>query len=262
MKKLSIGAVLLFIGLTSCSSTDDDSNASESAFLPLNLSSAWVYDVNLDTQNIGRDSLFVSGETVVNGVTYQNLSTQSTPVGFYTSALNNSIIRKDGDKLLLTGTTGLALAAIFPVDIELLDFVIFKENSTANAQLDAISGSIEQDLQDLPLKIDYNLKSVFKESLATFTVPGKQSYTNVKVIRLVVNLKVTTQILVPVINTLLTIAILDPQDVIVSTHYYAEGIGMIYSKTEVNFEINNFSQFDIELPIPQEGSSTIEEFLD
>jgi hypothetical protein len=37
---------------------------------------------------------------------------------------------------------------------------------------------------------------------------------------------------------------------------------MIYSKTDVNFELNDFSQFDVDLPIPQEGSSTIEEFLD
>jgi hypothetical protein len=66
----------------------------------------------------------------------------------------------------------------------------------------------------------------------------------------------------PVINTPVTITILNPQNVIVSTQYYAEGVGMIYSKTDVNFELNDFSQFDVDLPIPQEGSSTIEEFLD
>ena len=81
-------------------------------------------------------------------------------------------------------------------------------------------------------------------------------------VKVIANLKVSTVYLVPVINTPLTVALLDSQDVIVSTHYYAEGIGMVYSKTDVNFQLNDFSQFGIELPIPQSGSSIIEEFLD
>ena len=81
-------------------------------------------------------------------------------------------------------------------------------------------------------------------------------------IKLVANLKVSTVYVLPVVNTPLTVNILDSQDVIVSTQYYAEGVGMVYSKTDMNFQVNDFSQFGIDLPIPEEGSSTIEEFLD
>jgi hypothetical protein len=262
MKKLSICTFFALAVLVSCSDNDDNSNTPISSFFPLTATSAWVYNVSLDAQNVGRDSLYVNGETTINGKTYQKFSTASTPTGFYTSVLNNNTIRKEGDQLLLTGTTGLALDAFFPVNVEVTDFVLFKENSANNAELDAISGTIEQDLQGFPLKIEYKLRSIFKESLANYTVPGMVSYTNVKVIQLVANLKVTTLYIVPGINSPVTIAILNPQDVIVSTQYYAEGIGMIYSRTDVNFQVNDFSQLGIELPIPQEGSSTVEEFLD
>lgn len=262
MKKLPYFALFAFISLVSCSDDEGSSDGPTSSFLPLTATSAWVYDVNLDGQTVGRDSLYVNGETTISGKTYQKLNTKEMPTGFYTNALNNNNVRKEGDKLVITGATGLGLDEFFPVSIAVTDFVMFKENSGNNSELDAISGVIEQDLQGFPLKIDYNLKSVFKESLASFTVPGGESYTNVKVMKLVANLKITTDYLVPVINTSVTIAVLNPQDVIVSTQYYAEGVGMIYSKTDVNFTLNDFSQFNIELPIPQEGSSTVEEFLD
>lgn len=261
MKKLPIYALFAFVVLASCSSNDENSTGSETNYLPLNADSFWVYDVNLDAQMLGRDSLYVNGETTINSNIYKNLKTKDTPNGFYTSALNNNNIRKDGDQLLLTGTTGLALTQVLPVNINVSDFVIFKENSSNNTQLDALDGTLQQDLQGFPLKIDYKLTSKFKESLASFSVPGKETYNNVKVMTITANLKVSTIYTVPVLNTPVTIAILDSQDVIVSTQYYAEGVGMIYAKTDVNFQVNDFSQFNIELPIPQQGSSTIEEFL-
>ena len=80
--------------------------------------------------------------------------------------------------------------------------------------------------------------------------------------KLIANLKVSTVYTIPGVNTPITVPILNPQDVIVSTQYYAEGIGMIYAKTEINYQLNDFSQAGIELPIPQESSSTVEESLD
>ena len=261
MKNLYFGAALLFIGLTSCSSSDDNSNGNLTTFLPLTATSSWVYNVNLDASEIGRDSLYVSGETTLNGKTYKQLKVKDVPSGFYTNSLNNNNIRIDGSKILLSGSTGVALADILPINIVVSDFVIFKEDASNNTQLDAISGTIEQDLQGLPLTIDYTLKSSFKETLSSFTVPGKETYTNVKVIKLIANLKVTTEVELPGTGITFPISILNPQDVIVSTHYYVEGVGMVYAKTEINYTLQDFSQAGVDLPIPQEGASTIEEFL-
>ncbi|MDD3004133.1 hypothetical protein [Flavobacterium sp.] len=262
MKKLYFGAAVLFLGLTSCSSSDDSTNNdSTNIYFPLSLTSSWNYDVKLDGNAIGNDDLFVSGESTMDGKIYQQLKTENIPNGFYTNALNNNFVRKEGDKILLSGTTGLELADLLPINIEVSDFVLFKENASPNAQLDVISGTMQQTLQDMPMDITYSLKSTFKESLASFTVPGKETYSDVKVIKVVANLKVTTDYMIPVINTLTTITILNPQDVIVSTQYYAEGVGMIYAKTDFNYQLNDFSQFNIELPIPVQGASTIEELM-
>ncbi len=262
MKKLYFSAAILFLGLTSCSISDDSSNGNPTDFLPLTATSSWVYDVNLNASNVGRDSLYVSGENTLSGNVYSELKTKEVPTGFYTSSLNNNNVRIEGEKLLVTGSTGLALADFLPINIAINDFVFFDENASNGAELDAISGTIEQDLQGIPLKIDYTLKSTFKESLSSFTVPGKETYINVKVMKLIANLKVSTLYTIPGISNPITISILNPQDVIVSTQYYANGEGMIYSKTEINYQMNDFSQAGIELPIPQEGSSVIEEFLD
>jgi hypothetical protein len=260
MKKLYFSAAALVLAFTSCTTNED--STSSSSFFPLLPTSAWVYDVNLDAQSVGRDSLYVSGETTINGNVYQKLNTKEIPAGFYTTILNNNSLRKSGDQLLLSGTTGLAFSDFLPVNIELSDFVIFKENAAANAELDAVSGTINQELQGISLKIDYVLNSIFKETLNSFTVPGKENYMNVKVVKLIANLTVSTVYLLPVFNTPITIPVLNSQDVIISTHYYAEGIGMIYSKTAINYQLQDLPQNDIELPFPQEGSSTIEEFLD
>jgi len=261
MKKIILIATLVFLGLGSCSDNEGSSDNSDAVFLPLALDSSWSYDVSFDGTPIGEDVLFVSGETTLNGKTYQQLKTEEIPNGFYTNVLNNNYIRKSGDRLLITGSTGLGTADFLSINIEVNDFVLFKENSNNNAKLDEIVGTVTQNLQDFPLKIDYKLTSFFKESLSSFTVPGKGTYTNVKVIQLVTNLKVTTEYLVPVLNTVVDIAILNAQDVIISRNYYAEGVGMIYSKTDINYQLQNFSGVGINLPIPQEGSSVIEEYM-
>jgi hypothetical protein len=261
MKKIILFGTLVFLGLGSCSDSEGTFDNSDAVFLPLTLGSSWSYDVSLDETPIGIDVLFVSEETTLNGETYQQLKTEELPNGFYTSILNNNTIRKFGDKLLITGSTGLATADFLSINIEVNDFILFKENSSNNAKLDEISGTITEDLQGLPLKIDYNLKSIFKESLSSFSVPGKETYSNVKVMQLVTNLKITTEYLVPVLNTIIDLAVLNAQDVFISTQYYAEGVGMIYSKTDVNYQLNNFAAVGVDLPIPQEGSSVIEEYM-
>lgn len=262
MKKIYLGVSLLLLVLASCSTNNDNSTATGSGtFLPLLPNSEWIYDVKVDAQPSGTDELFINGETTINNKIYQKFKTTAVPTGFFTNLLNNNNVRKDGDQLLLTGTTGLGFSDILPVNLTLSDFVIFKEIANPNAELASVSGTIEQTVQNIPLKINYTLKSVFKESLNSFSVPGKETYSNVKVVKIIANISVTTVYLLPVINTPITVPVLDPQDVIVSTHYYAEGVGMIYSKTVIEYELKALPPAAGTLPIPQQGSSTIEEFL-
>ncbi|OYQ48945.1 hypothetical protein [Flavobacterium aurantiibacter] len=58
-----------------------------------------------------------------------------------------------------------------------------------------------------------------------------------------------------------SIPVLQPQDVVVSTVYFANNIGMVYATTNVAYEIEDFSGIGIELPIPQTFSQTQTEKL-
>ena len=68
--------------------------------------------------------------------------TENIANGFYSNALNNNSVRKEGDKILLTGTTGLELAEFLPINIEVNDFVLFKENAVPR-----IANGIENKVQ-------------------------------------------------------------------------------------------------------------------
>ena len=64
------------------------------------------------------------------------------------------------------------------------------------------------------------------------------------------------------LGTVLEIPILQPQDVIKTTNYFADGIGMIYSDTTVEYQLEDLSILGITLPIPLEDSSNSSQNLD
>ena len=263
MKQLFFSALLITGLFCSCSTdnTADNTTPETVNYFPVDSISAWTYDVSA-TSFSGRDSLYIAGETTLNGKTYKKFLTKHEPFGFYSGALNNNNVRKNGDEILVTGATGVNLAEIFPVTIDIVDFIIFKASASDNQQLSSINGTIEQDFGGYPLKIDYTLRSVYKNALPTYNVPNYGNYQDVKVVELVLNLKITTEVMVEGLSTPITATVLEPQDVMVSTHYYAKNIGVVYVNTDITYETQDFSQFNMTFPIPQAGSETILEFLD
>jgi hypothetical protein len=107
------------------------------------------------------------------------------------------------------------------------------------------------------MTIDYTLKSISVETLATFTTPAPDSktYTDVKKVKTIMTMEVDA-IIAPFP---LPITIMNSQDVIVSVQYYSKNIGMVYANTVIEYELA------VAIPgstIPQSGSQTQEEFLD
>lgn len=248
--------------LFSCSS-DDSSGGSASAinYLPLTTGNYWTYDVTTVGQSItNRDSLFVANDTIIATKTYKKMKTLNVAFGFFTNTLRNNGLRKEGDAIYLTGNAGLNLGDVLPIDLSVSDFMIFKESATVNQQLSTVSGTINQDLQGYPLVIDYTLKTTALETLPSFTSEDNTVYTDVKKVKVSMNAKISTS--VTVAGFTIPVVILNPQDVIVSTQYYAKNIGMVYSNTTISYELQDFSQFGITLPIPQSGSQTQNEILD
>lgn len=261
MKPRLLIAFALFSVLFSCSSDDNSETVNETNYLPLKSGNFWTYKV-IGNNVSERDSLYVGNDTVINAKTYKKFKTLNQPFGFFSNSLRNNGLRKDGVSLLLSGSAGLNLGAVFPIDLSLNDFIIFKENASLNEQLSAVSGIIEQDFQGYPLKLEYTMTSTAMEALPSFTTQEGKNYSDVRKIKTTLNLKISTTVTIPGIPFPLTVVIMNPQNVVVSYQYYSKNIGMVYANTTISYQLQDLSQYGVTLPIPQSGSQIQDEFLD
>ncbi|MEL1245840.1 hypothetical protein AAEO56_16320 [Flavobacterium sp. DGU11] len=259
MKK--IGFLLLSLGFFSASCSSDDSNGNttvnSTTFLPLADGNYWVYNVDNETLQDGRDSLYVANDTIIGVSAYKKLKTKFVANGFFSGALSNNSARIAGDELLVSGEAAIPFSADFPVSIPIFEFTIFKESATVNTMLDQATGTLNQSYQGYPLAFDYTLTTTAKEDLATYTVEG-QSYNNVKRVETVLKLKISTSITSGGIT--IPITILQEQNVVVSSQYYADGIGVVHVVTDLDYQLDPL--FSGQLPVPQSASEHQEEVLD
>ena len=257
MKYNYILAIFFLAFLGSCSTSDDNSTPeqpTENNYFPVENDSFWVYDVSGEFP--GRDSLYIANDTTINNTSYKKLKTDEIPFGFYSSSLTGNGIRKSGDKVLVSGSASVNLIEGFPINLAVSDFVLFKENASDDEQLSSISGTFNYQYGEFPLTFNYTMKSVFDETLATFTVPGHETHQDVKVIKIVVNLSIGSVWT----NGDLTLPfnLLPAQDVIVSRQYYANNAGMVYSNTDITY---NLASTEISVGVPSSGSQNIKEYL-
>ena len=244
----------------SCSSDDNSGNNNSSFQISLTDGSFWTYNVENETENT-RDSLYISNDTIINSKTYKKFKTKNNiATGFYSSSLRNNGVRFLDGKLLMSGDLSLAGGAGLGLDFDVTldDFIIFNRNAASGQLLSTKSGIIEEDFDGTPVTINYSLKSFGGETLNTFTSPNGDSYENVKSVLIKLNVTVTT--VQEILGFPVTINVLTPQDVIVSTHYIASGIGVVHTNTTTSYTIN--SSIADEFGIPASGSQNQKEFLD
>ena len=84
--------------------------------------------------------------------------------------------------------------------------------------------------------LNYSLQSYGGESFTTFTSPNGDAYDNVKSTKIKLNVSVTTEQTVG--GFTFPITVLAPQDLIISTLYTAEGIGVVFNNKHTYYYIN------------------------
>jgi hypothetical protein len=257
----------------SCSSDDQviqtpistEGNDIPTIYHPIKIAYYWNYE----TENIpveptgttvtGADKLLVDSDVVLNTLTYKKMKTEFAPTGFYGGMLNNNNLRIDGSSLKLTGKITANLDASLPLEFDVNDFVIFKENGVANEVLSQTSPASFEDTSILPnnakLSFLYSLKSTYLGSVEPMNVKGI-TYNDVKKIRIEVNLKVN-------IGDFLTgITALQPQNVIISDLYYSKNIGVIQSNTVVKYTLEpSLAPLLASSGIPPNGEQKINDYL-
>jgi hypothetical protein len=256
--KIKLLLTTLIVGLLTSCTNDPSNNNSSNNYIPLNSGNYWKYNVS-NEGNMSSDSLYVSNDTVISNKTYKKMRTKSLPVGFYSSSLNKNALRTENGSVFMTGSSGLNFGNALPININLTDFIILKENASVNETLGSVSGVLNQTLQGYPMTIDYTLKSTAMESSPSFTSPDNNVYSDIKKVKVTLNLKVTTSIVIS--GFTIPVVIMNSQDVVSSIQYYSKDKGMVYTKTDITYQLQNFSQFGISLPIPQSGNQVQEEFL-
>ena len=269
MKKASLFILVSSLFFISCSSDDEviqtpiptEGNDIPTVYHPIKIANYWNYE----TQNIAvlptpaaaviaGDKLLVDSDVVLNTFTYKKMKTEVAPTGFYGSMLNNNNLRIDGSSLKLTGTITANLDASLPLEFNVNDFIIFKENGVANEVLSQTSPASFTNTTLLPgatLTFTYSLKSTYIENIASVTVTSG-TYSNIKKTRIEVELKVTA------LNAGIEVDLLSPstQKVIISDLYYAKNIGVIKANTTIEYNLA------LTLPdIPQHGKQEINDYL-
>lgn len=258
MKTNFVYLLLIGIFISSCSSTDDSSDgASATSLFPLTNGNYWTYDV--DAQIDGRDSLYVKGDTLISSLTYKKMKTKQIASGFFSNSLRNNGVRINGSLVQLTGGLSFDLGLTTPLNFAVQDFVILKKNAVQNDVLSTVTGSFNQTIGDYPMTFDYTVKSISDGNVATFTSNGK-TYNDIQKTKVVVSLKVSTTTTIPGTTFPLTVVVLNQQDVVTSTQYYANTIGMVYADTNITYQLNSLP--NITLPIPESGNQNIKEYLD
>lgn len=251
-------ASFLFVSCSSDDSNDGGDNTPVNFNIPLSNGKYWTYDVIGDAGTF-RDSLYIKGDSLIGSTTYKRFEVRNNIAsGFYSSSLRNNGVRELDNKLLLTGALSVASGEVLPIglDLTLTDFIIFKKNAATGEVLSTKTGVIQQDFNTFPLTINYTLKSIGGESIANYTSPNNDTYTNVKTAKIVLNASVTTSFPgVPV-----PIPVLSSQDILVSTQYIASGIGVVYTETVSSYTMPQ--AIADQIGVPPSGSETQEEFLD
>lgn len=259
MKKTIL--LMAALGLLTLSCSDDDSSdttpsVTTSAYLPMADGNYWVYDVESSVMN-GHDSLYVANDTVIGGTTYHKLKTGALPTGFFPGALRNNGVRAADGKLLLTGTATVNFTEELPFSIAVDDFIMFDEYAAADTTLDTKTGTINQEIQGYDVDMNYVLTATALTPLASHTAGG-QTYNNVKPVEMKLNVKVVINY--PFQGMVLPVTIINTQDVVISTQYYAEGVGMVHAVTDFQYNMEELPD-NVEVPLPQSAEENQEEIL-
>jgi hypothetical protein len=256
--KSKLSLILGIIFLISCSSDDDamndvnegddntnDPNIEEVAenFFPLVVGNSWDYENTLSSPSqqdiVSNETLSVSTTSEVSGDTVYELNSDN-PVGSgpVTLALSQGKLNKSNSSLLYTGEFGLGLNNFPEINFTLENTVIFDTSVSSGTELFSQDETIEQEFQGIPLTIDYTLTTIKGDNFDTNGV----TYDNVISSQLIVNLEITANITDPLP---VSVTIVQSQDAVVVTNFFADGVGLIESETDTAIVFE-----DITLPIP------------
>ena len=244
---------LLFVSVLflsfSCSNNDDDNSSDNTNsqgttqntvtgdFFPLSIGNEWNYDV-VNTNNSDNSSVDSTDELKVesvNGNSYTlSVNNNTTANGTLNNLLVSGDLTATDTQLTSTGSLELPIDIGTNLSIDFTDANFYDTTKAVNEEIYALTDVITQDFNGIPLTINYTLSSTQLENLDSYENNGV-TYTNVTSARIDLNVAVNASITIVVPTTL---PIIDSQNVLSITAYYADGIGLVYAEADSGFTLN------------------------
>jgi len=199
-----------------------------------------LYDVsnfNITTgENItSTDSLYIATETP-NAFTF-GVNDNMIANGTINSLLTSGSLTRTETTLSLDGDLALPQELADFIDFELMlnTIVLYDVQAGIGTELSTTTNTVTQMVGTFPVTITYTLTTTAQEFLESYTLLG-QNYTNVATADLILTLEAATNIDVGGVS--IPLPILNEQDVLVSTNFFAKDVGLIRAVTTTEYEID------------------------
>ncbi|MAN26565.1 MULTISPECIES: hypothetical protein [Mesonia] len=241
---------LVSFAIISCS--DDDNNDAEetiSNHFPLTVGNSWTYN-NETTYQDGastnsQETLTVESTSEEQGVTYYKLESDASinEKGFFTGILTAGSLIMADNQLIYNGELSVDLSG-FGLDLDNLsiplnNIIVFDAEANSGENLTQINDVITRNVNlpqvgTVPFTIEYNLRTVQNEFLNSYTV-NEEEFQDVLSAGIIVNLEISVSL------SGFQIPILQSQDAIQMTNYYADNVGLIKSETSINYDFEELN---------------------
>ena len=255
--------IIITGALFSCSSDDvSDSEASmpesTAVYLPLTLTNDWTYDVTTDDNTnpttSTTDVITVDESTIINTREYYGMSSSTGSSGTMTQLFDQNYFRSEAGVFYTDGNFTLPLSNFGGTDIviSLNEAKLIDDNEANGTVLEQQSGITTQNIGGYDLDVEYTFKTIQRESLTNHTVET-EVYNDIVKSDIILSIKVSTTIN---IGVPIDITLLDTQDVLTITNFYANGIGLIDSTALFTYQLEDLSALPVTLPIPDTATIT------
>lgn len=246
--------------LFSCNTDDpssDDTEQSGPEYYPLSANSSWTYNNQNEQIGASRDSLYVAGTQMENGNMYVNLDAETPASAFMSQFLSDNIIRTTATQLIIDGSLGAPIEGLPDISLPLSDMVLYDTtvDITIDPELGVSNGSLIEEINGVPITINYGITSTMLGIPNTSTVEAPQLAS-----QLTVNMEVIAMI--PVGPITIPFTIMQSQDVLTAINTYTANIGLTNSTVLVEFTIEDLSAAGVELPFPESSSNASTQMID
>lgn len=225
-------------------------------YFPLVVENEWQYE---NTQSdsgevlVSLETLTVDDEEEVENVQVFTLNStdNETPVSF-TSILANGEVYKSGNQLLLTGSFDLGIdqAELPELDIDFEDLVVYDSQASAGNIMFTDERDVElPEFNNITLSLTLSIESISLGSFDNLEVDS-DVYNDVIGSQFIVSIGIDATTTIAPLPIPITIEVLEFQEVINSSNYFANGVGLVESETNLSVvfsdELNQIPNFDLE----------------